>query len=685
MCGIVGIVRIGERPLPPRDTLERMAGAIVHRGPDGFGDFRDRWVHIGAVRLSVLDVNRGNQPALNAQRTIASVYNGELYNFGTLGAELRADGCFIESTGDTALLPYLYEKYGDRLVERLTGMFAFAIWDRRVRVLYLYRDRIGIKPLFFACTPDYVLFASEIKALFASGLLVPEIDREALDDLFSLSYPCPPRTMFARVEELRPAHILRLQAGRRKIKITRYWRAPFLPRGAHKRRRRRELAAEFRERLREKVATHLVADVKVGTYLSSGLDSSAITALTRSLDAPALDAFTIAFPGDALDEAGAAQSQALVWQLRHHVVRCGPEIAALFADSIYHTEIPLQYPLALPFMKLSAAVRHTGTKVILTGEGADELLAGYDCFRLEKIRRLLDRPLIHILKPAIYARMFGWLGSPAGIAEFFLKVQARPAAEIEREFGGIRPPWYDIWNALDTNDRTPLLAVEGHAPRPIHRAPANFRQLVREDVAELHPLDAALSLEIETRLPCWTVLVDDRASMANSIETRVPFLDHEFVEWVTQLPPECKLRGIEEKSILREAMRGVLPDTIRRRKKRPFYSPIRQWFFSAKRPDFVDELLGSKRLQQSGLFDPAVVRRMEGNLASAPEQSLVRHQLEWLLILVLGTQVLHDRFVARLSDLTDPALCERARRLPPMTHLTMEEHGGERYTPPTAF
>lgn len=624
-----------------------MAAAIRHRGPDGLGFHRDGDIQLASVRLAILDLEKGGQPAYNTDRSISVVYNGELYNYKDLAGELKLEGAKLDSRGDTIVLPYLYERHGPHFVQRLRGMFAFALWDARDKRLHLFRDRLGIKPLYYACNEDFLIFASEIKGILASGLITSRICRRGMEDLFSMSYPCPPRTMFEGIFELLPGRQMCVRAGDPHIQIERYWRAPFTPVGQHRRLNRRDVANEFRERLTTRVEDHLISDVKVGTYLSGGIDSSAVTALVRQKLAGELESFTICFPGQQLDEGDLAAKQAAEWGLKHHRVECGAEMAEMFSDMIYHTELPLQYPLALPFMKMSAAVREAGVKVIMTGEGADELLAGYDCFRLERLRRALDLPGLSIFKRKIYSRMFSFLGSPDGIADFFLDVQSRPNDQVSNEWGGVRPPWYDIWHALDYK-REGLFSEAFQPTRSVSIPPDDFADLVRPDLGELHPLDAAIAIELETRLPSWTVLVDDRASMANGIETRVPFLDHDLVEWICQLPPEFKLRGLEEKSVLRDAVKGVLNREVAKRKKRSFYSPIKDWFFSERSPAFVREFLSESSLKAAGMFNPEMVRSHLQQLDRLPENSFLRHRLEWLLILVLGCQTLHDRFVRKL-------------------------------------
>jgi asparagine synthase (glutamine-hydrolysing) len=621
-----------------------MLRAIRYRGPDDTAEYRCDDVHLGVARLAILDAAHGTQPARGCGEGPVVVWNGEVYNHDELRLRLAARGHAIEGACDTAVLPHLYEEFGDALVERITGMFALALFDPRRRRLLLARDRLGIKPLYLARTRDYLLFGSEAKALLASGLLPIEIDRRALDDLFSLSYPCPPRTMFRGVFELRPAHLLAVEADRPDVEPRRYWRAPFLPMGEHRPVRRRDAEAELRDLLLQRVESHARADVPVATFLSGGLDSSAIAALYREVTGEAPTTFSIGFTSPEHDEREFAARVSAALGARSHVVTCDPSTALHLPEVIWHTELPLQFPLALPLQLLSAAARKEGFKVVLTGEGADELLAGYDCFRADKMRRMLDRPGLRVLRAPFYRQLYRWLGTPDGIVDHFLAVQRRPAAEIERAFGGVYPPWYDVWMALGI-EREKLLGVDGFRPRPISEAPADFAPLVRDDAAALHPLDRGLALEVETRLPAWILLSGDRASMANGVEARVPLLDHELVEWMARLHPSLKLRGFTEKAVLRGAMRDLLPESIRRRRKRPFYTPIKSWFFSRRPPEYVQELLGTPALREAGLFDAEAVVRLRAALGRAPERHLVRMQLEWMLVLVLGAQLLHRLFV----------------------------------------
>lgn len=651
MCGIAGIIKISAAPLPSAEIVRRMAAAIAHRGPDEFGEYRDNLVHLTAVRLAILDVEHGHQPAFNEAKDCVAVYNGELYNYREIAKSLAGKGHLFSSTGDTAVLPHLFEEKRGEMMSELRGMYGFAIWDKSREELFLARDRLGIKPLFYSITQDYLLFSSEIKGILASGLVSRELDCKSVDDLFSLSYPFPPRTMFKEVRELLPAHTLTIRALRREsLRVSRYWRAPFKePKHLGSETKLRE---EFLDRLSAVVKDHMVSDVKLGTYLSGGVDSSTVTALAQKSSNHPLDSFTISFPGHSLDEGSQAIATARQLGVKSNLVPCGENMADGFLRSVFHTELPLQYPLASSFITLSAAARAAGVKVILTGEGADEQLAGYECFRLERLRDWLTN--FPWLRKPLYRRIFSWIGSPKGLAEFLAERHREPVAPIRESFMGVKPPWFDIWQGLNLG-RDELFGER--EVRPIGFPPEGYGELAREDFRELGSLDAALAFELETRLPCWTVLIDDRASMANGVETRVPFLDHSLVEWITRLPENYKLRGLRDKYILREAARGVVPADICKRAKRPFYAPIREIYFSGRRPEFVDDLLSESSLRRSGIFSPEVVRRLDRRLQEVEHNSFERLQLEWTMTLVLGTEALRSIFQGDILSYQRQPLC----------------------------
>ena len=577
MCGIVGIVRRGARPLPPPKVLRSMMSAIEYRGPDDSGEFLSEDVQLGAVRLAIVDPKEASQPVVGCRSDVVAVYNGETYNHYSLRQNLVRDGHSLASQCDSEVVPHLYEESGVELVRAMRGMFSFALWDARERRIILARDRLGIKPLYYAETSDYLLFASEIKAILATGLVAPEIDNRSLDDLFSLSYPCPPRTMFRKIFEVLPAHTVVGDRGRSDLEIRRYWRSPVPPAGEHRIISRADAEDEFRSILKLRVYDHLISDVPVAAYLSGGLDSSSICALYRDVTGDPPETFSVSFDSPEHDESEYAQKMAEHLDARNHVLTCDRATVEDFEKMIWHTELPLQFPLALPLMRLARLARSRGFPVVLTGEGADELMGGYDCFRADKMRRLLDRPGLRFLRPHVYKQLYKWHQIPDGTVSMMLENQ-RASESIRQSFGGMHPPWYDMWTTVGL-DRSKLLGVDGRSVRPVDEAPEGFGALLPDDLEQMHPLDAGIALEQCTRLPSWILLIGDRASMAESVEARVPFLDHEVVEFVANLPPSFKMRGFQEKALLRGAVGRFLPKNIAKRQKRPFFTPIRDWFF----------------------------------------------------------------------------------------------------------
>jgi asparagine synthase (glutamine-hydrolysing) len=653
MCGIAGILRTNDRPLPAPLVIRRMIASLGHRGPNDAGEYLDDDVQLSVVRLAIIDLKGGHQPVATGDGRIVSVYNGEIYNYHEIRRALADAGHSLPNECDSAVLPFLYEEQGVECLRALRGMFAFAVWDARERRLLLARDRLGIKPLYWAQTADYLLFASEIKAIVASGLVEAQVDRDSLDDIFSLSYPCPPRTMFRGIWDLEPAHFATVRAGTPLERTQRYWRIPFPHRGEHRREKPADLETEFREALTRKVYDHLQADVRVGTYLSGGLDSAAISALVSEVTGDPPVTFSIGFSTAEHDERDFAMKMVGELASENHSIVCDETTAERFPEMIWHTELPLQFPLALPLMQLAATARGAGFPVVLTGEGVDEMMGGYDCFRGQKMRRVFDRPGLRSLRPYFYRQLYKWLRMPDGAVEKMLEVQQRPIEAVQGEFSGVYPAWYDNWQIMDV-DRDLLLSPDGRDVRAVDHAPSEYAALVREDIQALDPLDAQLAVEMETRLPAWMLLIGDRASMAHGVEARVPFLDDEIVEFVARVPPSLKMKGFTEKALLRGAMKGRLPDAIRRRQKRPFYTPLKEWFFSESAPDYVDELLSERAVRDAGLFAPEVVKKLRQDLALVPHAHLMRFQLEWVLIQVLGAQLIDHLFISNFGPAAQP-------------------------------
>ena len=643
MCGIVGIARLGERPLPDAFVLRRMMSTIQYRGPDDSGEFLSDDVQLGVVRLSIQDPKNGAQPVFSCSGESVAVYNGEVYNAHALRQRLLRDGHRIGSQCDSELLPHLYEEHGIEMVNELRGMFAFSIWDNREKRLFFARDRMGIKPLYYARMNDFLLFASEVKAIIASGMIDPEIDLDSLDDLFSMSYPCPPRTMFKEILEIPPAHILNVRTQTREVAKVRYWESPTPPAGSHSRISRAEAAEELRSLLRLRVYDHTMADSPVAAYLSGGLDSSAICGLMKEVYGDPPETFTVSFESAAYDEYPNALEVVEFLDSPNHVLHCGARMAEDLERMVWHTELPLQFSLALPMIALAGLAKTNGYPVVLSGDGADELMGGYDCFRGDKMRRMLDRPGLRFLRPLVYRQLYKWLQMPEGAVDGIIENQLS-ARQIQQNYGGIIPPWYDVWTTVGV-DRQRLLGFSGRLIRDVREAPVGFSDLLPSDIGRMHPLDAGIALEQRTRLPAWILLIGDRASMAEGVEARVPFLDQDVVEFMASMPPSFKMQGLQEKAILRQCTSSLMPKSTNIRQKRPFFTPIREWFFSESEPEFVRDELSPERLRATGLFDPGLVAAYRREIRVVPERSLMRNRLEWTLFLILQTQIMQRLFV----------------------------------------
>ena len=663
MCGVVVIAALGtgahhSAAIPSIDGALR---SIAHRGPDDRGEYRDHDVVMGAVRLAIVDLRGGKQPVRGCEgRGVVCVYNGELYNHRELRASLESKGHRVVDGCDTSVLPHLYEEHGAAMVDHMRGMFAFALWDARSKRLLLARDRLGIKPLFYAVVrapaagSAFVVVGSEAKAIFATGLVDKHIDRDALDDLFSLGYPMSPRTMFTGVCEVPPAHTVVVDVGAGSVGAPqRYWRAPIPPRGEHRKGSLRPLAGEFREVLTEAVQRHLVADVPVASSLSGGIDSSLVAAIAAQVNraqlgnktGPLLDeertqTFSLVFPdAPTLDERHHARTVAEHIGARAHFVDSLASSAQLFPEMIDKVELPLLMPGATLGFLLAEAARAAGVKVALTGDGADELLGGYDVFRAAKARRALSfaGPLRTLFMRAAVAMS----KQPRGLVDVVEGGRARARARSHTGGGAfvVEPPWLDQFHLLDL-ERDALLGVGGRRVRPVDEPPLGWPR--RDDWQALDPLDAQIAVELETRLPSWILVISDRMLMARGVEGRVPFLDDVVVAHALSLPPWAKMRVLNEKAVLKEAARGLLPKAIAHRHKQPFMVPIAPWFFDAPSAAnaFVDDALSKRALDDAGLFDAATVAKLRAGLTNAPRDHIERFRHELVLIMIVGTQLL---------------------------------------------
>jgi asparagine synthase (glutamine-hydrolysing) len=585
-------------------VLEEMRDVIWHRGPDDCGLFAKGRVGLGHRRLSIVDVAAGHQPMTNEDGSIHIVYNGEIYNHADFRAGLEERGHTYRTHCDTETILHLYEEHGTRAVEHLRGMFAFAIWDERREQLFIARDRLGVKPLYYVQLDDGSLyFGSEIKTLLKAHAVKAEINYGALPDYLANHAPSGEETLFSGVRRLLPGHTLLWRDGQ--LKIERYWDVRFSQDGDETKKSDADYIAEWRELFRESVRLRLMADVPLGMFLSGGIDSSAIAAMMSGMVSEPIKTFSVAFIEREANELEYARMVARAFKTDHHEVIVSPEdFFAALPSLVWHEDEPIAHPssVALYFVSRLASEH---VKVVLTGEGSDELLGGYERYR-KTIYNLAFGARYQSFMPAALRRMV------SNRIER-LPRNSRARQKLLRTFLCVEPDIESIYfdnfavfpralqAGLLTNETKERIGAEALDP---------YREVrsVLEQTDARTLLDRLLYADTKTYLH-ELLMKQDQMSMAASIESRVPFLDHKLVEFTARLPERLKLRGWTTKYILRESMKGLLPEPILKRRKMGFPVPVGAWFRGSYR-SVIDDYVLSERATSRGIFDASVVRRL---------------------------------------------------------------------------
>jgi asparagine synthase (glutamine-hydrolyzing) len=571
-----------------------MRDLLFHRGPDDAGAFTDGAVGLGHRRLSIVDVSHGTQPMFSDDGSLVIVYNGEVYNHTEHRAELEAEGCVFKTHCDTETILRLYEKYGTKCLEKLRGMFAFAVWDRREKTLFIARDRFGVKPLYYVHDRQgNLFFASEIKSLLEAGAVKPEINYRALPDQLMNHGTSRDETLFSGVKRLLPGHFLMWRDG--ELKIEKYWELSFEPKGEEKSDER--AVEEWREMFRHSVKLRLMADVPLGMFLSGGIDSSAICAMMSGMvDAP-VKTFSVAFREKEANELEYARLVSKAFKTDHHEITLTPaQFFEALPRLVWHEDEPLGFIASVPLYFVSKlAQKHV--KVVLTGEGSDEILGGYG--RYSKTLALLK-----------YGAKYESL-TPAFLREFIKrrveKIGGKPARTFLSRSADIENLYFDNFAVFPKAMQEKLFSGETKE-RIGETNPFEGlnKWLVETDASDT--LDRLLYVDTKTYLH-ELLMKQDQMSMAASIESRVPFLDHKLVEYTARLPRKMKIRGNETKWILRRAMQGILPPEILERSKMGFPVPVGEWF--RKEYKFViDEFVLSERSLARGIFNADFVREL---------------------------------------------------------------------------
>ncbi|MBI4847307.1 MAG: asparagine synthase (glutamine-hydrolyzing) [Nitrospirae bacterium] len=604
MCGITGIFNIYEDRKIPLDTLRGMAAVIRHRGPDGFGFYADKRAGLAHARLSIIDLSGGWQPIHNEDKKVWIIFNGEIFNYIELTEDLIKKGHRFYTKSDTETIVHLYEEYGIDCLKHLNGQFAFAIWDKNKDTFFIARDRAGIRPLFYTLTDGALIFASEIKSLFLDSRVRRELDPHALDQIFTFWMPLPPRTVFKNIHELPAGHFMTVAKGQ--VKKERYWDPDFTPETHIK--TEEEYAGQLRELLIDATRLQLRADVSVGAYLSGGIDSSVITTLIKNFTDNPLRTFSVAFHDKEYDESVYQREMVEYLGTDHSYIKCTySDIGRVFPDVIWHTETPILRTAPAPLYLLSKLVRESGYKVVLTGEGSDEILAGYDIFKEAKVRRFMQKFPASKIRPLILKRLYPYLdNSPTKALQYSEAFfNADTTAYPEKYYSHV-PRW-------STTAKIKLFYSDNiKAELKGYQNIDELSSLLRSDYDGFDHLSQAQYLEIKTLLSNYLLSSQgDRMAMGNSVEGRFPFLDHRVMEFCAKIPATLRMKTLTEKYILKESMKGLLPDSIIKRTKQPYRAPDSKSFFhDGKAEDYVEELLSESALKRFGYFDVNKTRRL---------------------------------------------------------------------------
>lgn len=593
MCGITGIFDIRGKREVSRDLLSRMNETQFHRGPDEGGMHIEPGLGLGHRRLSIIDLSSGQQPLFNEDRTVVVTYNGEIYNFPELTDELKRLGHLFRTHCDTEVIVHAWEEWGRSCVDRFRGMFAFALWDRNLETLFLARDRMGVKPLFYAKLDDgSFIFGSELKSLRVHPGLQREIEPSAIEDYFAFGYVPEPKTVYKKVYKLPPGYRMTIRRGEEQLIPEQYWDVSFATQTTID---EKQTQAELIERLEEAVRIRMIAEVPLGAFLSGGVDSSAVVAAMSRISSDPVNTCSISFGDPKFNESEYASMVARQYKTVHRIEQVDPDDFDLIDHLADLYDEPYADSSALPTYRVCELAKKQVT-VVLSGDGGDENLAGYRRYRWhtyeERMRSLLP---FGVRRP-----LFGMLGAVYPKADWAPKV-LRAKSTFEAMARDTLEGYLHSVSILSNEMRSLLFTEALKRDLGGYQAIEVFRRYARQAPTD-HPLSLVQYLDMKTYLPGDILTKVDRASMAHALEVRVPILDHQFVDWISQLPPGLKLKGREGKYIFKKALEPYLPNEILYRPKMGFSIPLASWFRGPLKQRVRDSILGD-RMRDSGLFE----------------------------------------------------------------------------------
>jgi asparagine synthase (glutamine-hydrolysing) len=650
MCGVAGIVNRQAGPPPSIDDLAVMIGALRHRGPDEFGIYRDHEAGLGHARLSIIDLATGQQPLSNETDTLWVTFNGEIFNYVELREELEARGHRFRTRSDTEVIVHAYEQWGDEAFRRFNGQWALALWDSMRHTLVLARDPYGVRPLYVAEANGRLYFASEVKALFAAvPSLTREFDPVGLDQVLTFWTTVAPRTVFAGIEEIEPGSVRTYTpAG---VRHARAWDPSFPVEGGGFKGSLEDATSEVRTALEKATNLRMLrADVPVGSYLSGGLDSSTIAALALRAKQSRFSTFSLRFEDAEYDETTFQRQMAEYLGSDHHEVLVSrADIARIFPDVIAHTERPILRTAPAPLYLLSKLVNKSGIKVVLTGEGADEMFAGYDLFREAKVRRFWSRRPSSTKRPLLLDRLYPYLArspvSQRAMARHFFGQHLDQAGDPG--FGhALRWQGASALKRMLSAHVSDQLNGMDAISNLIARLPADFPRwtpLAQDQYLEVHTLMSGYLLSSQ----------GDRMLMAHSVEGRFPFLDRHVGALAESLPPQFKLRVLDEKHVLKAAARGLVPESVLQRPKQPYRAPDALSFASPEAAEWIDEVASPRAIADAGVFAPQAGQHLIEKCRKAG-QTQFSNSDNMAVVALLSTQLVHHTFIRRRPEAQPP-------------------------------
>jgi len=637
MCGIAGILSLAEQR-PPTEAVAEMVSALRHRGPDESGLYSDPAVCLGHARLGIIGLAGGTQPIGNDSEDMWIVYNGEVFNYLELKRELEQKGYLFATSTDTEVVLHLYQEYGVDCLPRMNGQFALAIWDRRRQELFLARDRVGIRPLYFTWTRESFCFASEIKALFHNQQVARNLSPKALQQIFTFWTTLGETTPFEGVSALRPGHYMLVGQGG--AKAGRYWEQPYyegqdLYKGSFE-----DALHELDFLIRDAIRLRLRADVPVGGYLSGGLDSSLVSTLANSMNPSSLNTYSISFMNALYDEAEFQNQMARTLKTRHSLLQIDDrQVRQHLPEVIWHCESPLLRSAPVPLYLLSRAVNADRLKVVLTGEGADEVFGGYNIFKEAKIRAFWAKNPESELRPKLLQRLYPYIFKNSSRTRRLLyKFYQVSKEDLQDPLFSHRIRWSTSGKNISFFSNELL---EQSAHDMLHK---ELRADLPQGFTHRSVLSRAFYLESEIFLPNYLLSSQgDRMAMANSLEIRLPFLDHRVMDLAARLPEHWKIRGLCEKYAVKKLASKILPAEIHKRTKQPYRAPIKEIFAGGESDDYLEELLSENRIKEYGYFNATRVKGLLNKYRR--NQALENESQNMALMGILTTQLLHYQFV----------------------------------------